>query len=79
MRAMRTPLRFVVLVAALASGCASAKDERPAPTPAREIVTGGARIRGGGMRMDVQVGRPVVHQPVRGGKIVAKPAGVVTP
>lgn len=79
MPAMRNSIRVAVLALTLAAGCASAKDEAPAPTPAREVITGGARIRGGGMRMDVQVGRPVVHQPVRGGTITVKPAGVVTP
>jgi len=45
----------------------------------REIVTGGARIRGGGLRMDVQVGRTFTQVPVRNAKISAQPAAVVTP
>ena len=50
-----------------------------APTPAKEIVSGGARIRGGGMRMDVQLGRPLVTKPVAGGTLTAKPNAVVSP
>jgi hypothetical protein len=47
--------------------------------PAREIVSGGARLRGGGVRMDVQVGRAFTQPPVRGNGTTAKPAAVVTP
>jgi hypothetical protein len=66
------------LVAGLGSGCASAKTEE-APRPAQEIVSGGARIRGGGVRMDVQVGRTLTPRPVRAPGVTAKPAAVVTP
>jgi hypothetical protein len=69
----------IVIVLCLVAACASAKDEVPAPTPAREIASGGARIRGGGFRMDVQVGRSLATRPARGGKLVVKPNAVVTP
>lgn len=71
--------RFLVVAALLAASCASAKHDDQAATPAREIVTGGARIRGGGIRMDVQVGRTFVQRPMRNGTVTAKPAAVVTP
>jgi hypothetical protein len=70
--------RYVV-VAALLAACASAKQDDKSVKPATEIVSGGARIRGGGIRMDVQVGRTFVQRPMRNGTVVAKPAAVVTP
>jgi hypothetical protein len=45
----------------------------------REIISGGARLHGGGVRMDVQVGRPLAQRPVRADRTVAKPNAVVTP
>jgi hypothetical protein len=69
-----------MVVALLAMSCASAnKDADQAVKPAREIVSGGARIRGGGIRMDVQVGRAFAQPSVRNATVVAKPAAVVTP
>lgn len=65
------------MVAALAA-CASAKQDA-APTPVHEVVTGGARIRGGSVRMDVQVGRPFTQTPMRNAAAIAKPHAVVTP
>jgi hypothetical protein len=79
---MNTAMRFsgiIVVGLCLLAACASAKDEAPAPTPAREIVSGGARIRGGGFRMDVQVGRPLATQPARGERLIVKPNAVVAP
>jgi hypothetical protein len=77
---MRFSRPFVVVVACLAGSCASATPgDKPAPQPAHEIVSGGARVRGGGVRMDVQIGRPLANRPARSTTVVAKPAAVVTP
>lgn len=78
MRAMRITLGHLVIVVGLL-GCASAeKDDKAAkPTPSREIVSGGASIRGGGIRMDVQVGRPFAQKPTRSPNVTAKPGAVV--
>lgn len=67
MRAMRAAIALVFLVA-----CASAeKDEKAGkPLPTREVVSGGATVRGGGIRMDVQIGRPFAQKPSR--SVVAK-------
>lgn len=76
MRAMR-----IALIVLLLGACASAeKDEAGTarPTPAREVVTGGATVRGGGIRMDVQVGRPFAQKPTRSPDATAKPGAVVT-
>jgi hypothetical protein len=78
MRAMRISIGHVVIVLAL-SACASAEqDSRSKPKPAKEVVSGGASIRGGGIRMDVQVGRPFAQRPTRTTEATAKPAAVVT-
>ncbi|MEO8703957.1 MAG: hypothetical protein ABI867_28160 [Kofleriaceae bacterium] len=63
------------------SSCASAQTDNnePAAKPVTEIVSGGARIRGGGMRMDVQIGRPFTQKPMTNGKVTAKANAVVTP
>lgn len=80
MRAMRRMLGHVVIGLMLAA-CASAEKDggKTKPAPAREVVSGGATVRGGGIRMDVQVGRPFVHKPTRSSSATAKPAAVVTP
>lgn len=57
--------RLVVGVLLLCA-CASAKDDKPAARPAREVVTGAGRIRGGGMRMDVTVGAAFAQKPAIG-------------
>lgn len=69
-----------MVVVALA-GCASAGEDKPQPAarPAKEIVAGSARVRGGGMRMDVQVGGAFGKRAVRGGTTVVTPTSVVTP
>ena len=74
MRAMRLLVGLLIVV-----GCASAEkdDKASKPTPAREVVSGGASIRGGGIRMDVQVGRAFVQKPMRNGATTAKPGAVV--
>jgi hypothetical protein len=78
MRAMSFS-RYLV-VAAFLTSCASASKDDGAPVkPVKEIVTGGARIRGGGFRMDVQVGRPFTQRPTTNGTVTANPNAVVTP
>jgi len=75
---MRILLGHLVIVFAL-SACASAeKDSGSKPKPSKEVVSGGASIRGGGIRMDVQVGRPFVQKPTRSTDATAKPGAVVT-
>ncbi|MDQ3366473.1 MAG: hypothetical protein M3680_13690 [Myxococcota bacterium] len=77
---MRTTKRVVMALILVVGSCASAKDDAaPAPTPARELGSGSARIRGGGIRMDVQLGRPFAQRPAKQGSIVVKPRAVVTP
>lgn len=68
-----------MVVVALA-GCASAREDKPqaAARPAKEVVTGSARVRGGGLRMDVQIGA-FGKRPARGGTVVVTPTAVVTP
>lgn len=70
-------MRKLCLLFALGA-CASAK-ESEAPKPAQEIVPGAARLRGGGIRMDVEVGRTFTQRPIRtkGGGVIAKPAAPV--
>jgi hypothetical protein len=69
-----------LLIAGLAGACAKAdKSNEPPPQAVRELASGGARVRGGGVRMDVQVGRAVVHRPITTGRVRAMPAAVVTP
>lgn len=72
--------KFLVVIG-LVSACASAEKEDKAarPVPVREVVSGGATVRGGGIRMDVQIGRPFAQKPTRSTDVVAKPAAVVTP
>jgi hypothetical protein len=75
-------MRAVILcLCLLAPGLAACGDNiHPEQArPAREIVSGGARLRGGGVRMDVQVGRALTQTPVRANGAAARPAAVVTP
>lgn len=65
--------------------CASAKSDSPSGKPAatHEVVSGGARLKGGGYRMDAVVGQAFVQTPVKGGAgkaaITARPASTVIP
>jgi hypothetical protein len=76
---MRAMGKWLVVIGLL-TGCASAEteDKRSRPVPAREVVSGGATVRGGGIRMDVQVGRTFVQKPTRSTNATAKPGAVVT-
>lgn len=77
MRAMSLLVRFVVMGALLAA-CASA-DSKQSPRPTKEVSAGGARIRGGGVRMDVQIGRGLTKAPAKAGNAAVTPHAVVTP
>lgn len=70
-----------VVIAALACGaCASAESGGSSATkPNKEVAAGGARLRGGGIRMDVQLGRAQPKKPVRGGAVTVTPHTTVTP
>jgi hypothetical protein len=72
-------MRKWLVVLGLVSACASAEkeDKSKRAVPAREVVSGGATVRGGGIRMDVQVGRPFVQKPTRSTDVTAKPGAVV--
>ncbi|MBA2544221.1 MAG: hypothetical protein H0V17_31545 [Deltaproteobacteria bacterium] len=69
-------MRKLCLLLALGA-CASANDSEAPAKPAQEIVPGAARLRGGGVRMDVEVGRTFTQRPIRGGGVTAKPAAPV--
>ena len=70
-----------VVTAALALGaCASADNGGSSATqPNKEVAAGGARLRGGGVRMDVQVGRALPKKPTTNGSVTITPKATVTP
>ena len=68
----------IVFVGALLASCASAENENPA-TPTKETAVAAGRVRGGGMRMDLQVGRSQVAKPGKAGTIKVTPNTVVAP
>ncbi|MFN0252440.1 MAG: hypothetical protein ACKV2T_36525 [Kofleriaceae bacterium] len=71
---------WVVIVAFALGACASADtDGSSATKPTKEVAAGGAQLRGGGIRMDVQVGRAQPKKPVKNGAVKATPHGTVTP
>ena len=70
--------KLIVLVF-LACACASANETEPPAKPAQEIVPGAARLRGVGVRMDVEVGRTFTQRPIKGGNVTARPAAPVVP
>lgn len=72
-------LLTVLMVGGALAACASAdKTEVPAK-PAKEVAASGARIRGGGIRMDVQIGRSLAKTPAKAGAIKVVPNAAVTP
>ena len=71
-------MRMTILFCALV-GCASAKSDGPVPKPAHEVVSGGARVKGGKYRMDVQVGQGIAPQPVMTDKGAKLQNAVVAP
>ncbi len=48
-----------VLISVLVVGCANASSTGPTPEPAHEVVSGGATLKGGKLRMDAQVGQGI--------------------
>ena len=71
-------MKALVVGALLSCACAAAKDDKTPARPAKEIVTGAGRIRGGGVRMDVTVGTAFTQTPARGASTAVK-QGTVTP
>ena len=70
--------RFLVVGVFLVS-CASADKSEVPSRPAREVAAAGAQLRGGGIRMDVQIGRGMTKRPGKAGAVVVTPNAVVTP
>jgi hypothetical protein len=69
-----------VSIAFALGACASADSGgSSASKPTKEVTAGGAQIRGGGIRMDVQVGRAQPKKPVKNGTVKVTPHGTVTP
>jgi hypothetical protein len=54
-----------ILLGGAAAGCASA--EYNPPHKGQEVVSGGGQLRGGGLRMDVQIGHAFAQAPVSNG------------
>ena len=71
-------LSGLLFVMSCIAGCASAKSDSQ-PTQVREVVSGAARVRGGGVRMDVTVGQAFRQPTTKGNGVTARPASVVTP
>lgn len=68
-------MKLVVVV--LVAACASAGDPEPAAKPAKEVVPGAARLRGGGVRMDVEVGRTFTQRTIKNATATARTAAPV--
>jgi hypothetical protein len=49
------------------------------PPPTRTELTGGGRLTGGTLVMDVQLGHPISQAPASGGTTVADPASPIKP
>ncbi|MDX2088738.1 MAG: hypothetical protein SFX73_12855 [Kofleriaceae bacterium] len=71
----------LLILGAVLTSCANADggDKGKRATPVREVTAGAAQIRGGKIRMDVQLGRVQVTQPGKAGSTVVAPHAVVTP
>jgi len=67
----------LLVVVTLVSACASAKEPEAPAKAAQEVVPGAARLRGGGVRMDVEVGRTFTQRPITNGTATARPAAPV--
>ena len=71
---------WVVTAAFVLGACASADSGGSSATkPNKEISAGGAQLRGGGIRMDVQVGRAQPKKPTKNGAVKITPNATVTP
>lgn len=69
----------IVIVGALLASCASAESDQGPATPTKETAVAAGRIRGGGMRMDVQIGRTQLGKPGKAGAVTVTPNAVVAP
>ena len=69
----------ILIVGSLLASCASAENEQGPATPGKEMSVAAGRIRGGGMRMDVQVGRTQIAKPGKAGAVKVTPNAVVVP
>lgn len=69
-------MKLVVVVSLVVGACASAGEAESPAKAAQEVVPGAARIRGGGVRMDVEVGR-TFQRPLKNGSVTATPAAAV--
>jgi hypothetical protein len=63
----------------LLASCASADKDKGSAAPVKELAVAGARIHGGGIRMDVQVGRTLITKPGAAGATKILPNAVVQP
>jgi hypothetical protein len=72
-------MRQLVLVLVFVGACASAHDGESKPVPAHDVVSGAGRIRGGGFRMDVEIGHITRPTKTSNGTVTAKPASAVIP
>ncbi len=70
-------MKTLWVVVLLVGACASAKEPEVPANPAQEVVPGAARLRGGGVRMDVEVGRTFTQRPIKAGTVTARPAAPV--
>ena len=70
--------RYLVVGVFLVS-CASADKTEAPPRPTSEISAGGKQLRGGGVRMDVQIGRGQTKRSGKAGAVVVTPNAVVAP
>ena len=78
---MSGTVRFVriVIVGALLASCASAENDKGPGTPTKETAVAAGRVRGGGMRMDLQVGTAQIAKPGKAGAIKVTPNTAVVP
>ena len=78
MRAMR-PVTWFLVVVALCASCASAEKDAGSSRPAQELAVGAARLHGGTIRMDVQLGRPLPKRAAKAGTVTMTPNTPVVP
>lgn len=67
------------MVGGALAACASADNKEVPAKPAKEVAASGARIRGGGIRMDVQIGRSLAKTPAKAGAVKVAPNAAVIP
>lgn len=77
---MRLGLSGAVVILFALGACASADQGGSSATkPNKEVAAGAAQLHGGGIRMDVQVGRPLPKKPTKNGAVKITPNATVTP